>query len=60
MDIYLNVEADQAIDKEEHADVSHTNAIVQVMNEGMMIICNQLILWYLNISYPCLHAEVIN
>ena len=39
MDIDLNAEPDQEIE-EDNADGSHTNAIVQVVNEGMMIICN--------------------
>ena len=39
MDIDLNAEPDQEIE-EGHADGSQTNAIVQVVNKGMVIICN--------------------
>jgi hypothetical protein len=36
MDIDLNAEPDQQMQEKEHDEVSHTNAIVQVMNEGMI------------------------
>ena len=38
MDIDLNVAADQHMEEDENDDLSHTNAIVQVTNEGMICI----------------------
>ena len=46
MDIDLNVAADQHME-DENDNLSHTNAMVQVTNEGMICIH----------GYSCMHAK---